>query len=110
MITESQLIAAGAKRLSKILLSLYTNNPNLQKQLDIIFTGLDENPKKLITVIKKEITSLKRSTGFVDYYASDPLADRLQVLPRPSRCREILPPRATRTGELVAGTLHGGTS
>jgi len=77
MITESQLIAAGATRLSKILLSLYTNNPNLQKQLDIIFIGLDENPKKLITVIKKEITSLKRSTGFVDYYASDPLADRL---------------------------------
>lgn len=80
MITEEQLIAAGVEKLSKILLSLYMNNPNLQKQLDIIFAGLDENPKKLTSAIKKEILSLKRSTGFVDYYGSDALADRLEQL------------------------------
>ena len=59
MITEEQLITAGVDKLSKILLSLYTNNPNLQKQLDIIFAGLDENPKKLISAIKKEISSFE---------------------------------------------------
>lgn len=37
MITEEQLLAAGVEKLSKILLSLCMNNPNLQKQLDIIF-------------------------------------------------------------------------
>jgi len=80
MITEEQLVAAGVKKLSKILLSLYTSNPNLQKQLDIIFAGLEENSKKLISAIKHEISSLKRSTGFVDYYGSDVLADRLDQL------------------------------
>ena len=80
MITEEQLVAAGVKKLSKILLSLYTSSPNLQKQLDIIFAGLEENPKKLISAIKHEISSLKRSTGFVDYYGSDALADRLDQL------------------------------
>ena len=53
MITEEQLVAAGVKKLSKILLSLYTSSPNLQKQLDIIFAGLEENPKKLISAIKQ---------------------------------------------------------
>jgi hypothetical protein len=80
MITEEQLIAAGVDKLSKILLSLYINNPNLQKQLDIIFAGLEEDPKKLVSAIKQEISSLKRSTGFVDYYGSDALADRLDQL------------------------------
>lgn len=80
MITEEQLAAAGADKLAKILLSLYTNNPNFQKQLDIIFAGLNENPKTLISAIKREISSLKRSTGFVDYYGSDALADRLTQL------------------------------
>jgi hypothetical protein len=80
MITEEKLIAAGVKKLSKILLSLYMSNPNLQKQLDIIFSGLEENPKKLISAIKQEISSLKRSTRFVDYYGSDALADQLDQL------------------------------
>ena len=80
MITEEKLVTAGVEKLSKILLSLYMSNPNLQKQLDIIFAGLEENPKKLILAIKQEISSLKRSTRFVDYYGSDALADQLNQL------------------------------
>jgi hypothetical protein len=80
MISKEDLIKAGADNLSDILLSIYKNNPSLQKQLDITFAGLNESPKKLISAIKKEISSLKRSKGFVDYYGSDSLASRLDQL------------------------------
>jgi len=55
MISKEKLEETGASKLSDTLLSLYENNPTLQKSLDIIFAGLDENPKKLISVIKKKI-------------------------------------------------------
>lgn len=45
-----------------------------------MFAGLDEDPKKIVSLIKKEISSLKRSTRYVDYYESSALADRLNQL------------------------------
>ena len=80
MINKEDLVKAGADNLSDILVSIYKNNPALQKQLDITFAGLNESPKKLISAIKKEISSLKRSKGFVDYYGSDSLARRLDQI------------------------------
>ena len=80
MISREDLVKAGADNLSDILISIYENNPALQKQLDITFAGLNESPKKLISAIKKEISSLKRSKGFIDYYGSDSLASRLDQL------------------------------
>ncbi len=80
MITKDQLATAGANKLSDIILSLYEQNPALQKQLNIIFSGLDENPKKLIATLKKEISSLKRSRAFIDYYAHNDFVDRINQL------------------------------
>ncbi|NDD59664.1 MAG: hypothetical protein EBZ47_10610, partial [Chlamydiae bacterium] len=60
--------------------SLHESNHDVGKQLDIIFAGLDDDPKKIVSMIKKEIASLKRSSKFVDYYESDSLADRLNDL------------------------------
>lgn len=74
------LIATNHEKLVDILLSLHSGNNDVQKQLDIIFAGLDEDPKKIVSMIKKEIASLKRSSRFVDYYESDSLADRLNDL------------------------------
>ena len=74
------LIATNHEKLVDILLSLHDNNHDVGKQLDIIFAGLDDDPKKIVSMIKKEITSLKRSSKFVDYYESDSLADRLNDL------------------------------
>jgi hypothetical protein len=74
------LISTDHEKLVDILLSLRDSNHDVQKQLDIIFAGLDEDPKKIVSMIKKEITSLKRSLKFVDYYESDSLADRLNDL------------------------------
>jgi hypothetical protein len=67
-------------KLIDILVSLYEQNKDLQKYLDIMFAGLDEDPKKIVSLIKKEIASLKRSTRYIDYYESTTLADRLNQL------------------------------
>ena len=74
------LIATNHEKLVDILLSLHESNNDLGKQLDIIFAGLDDDPKKIVSMIKKEIASLKRSSKFVEYYESDSLADRLNGL------------------------------
>lgn len=74
------LMRTNQEKLVDILISLYVSNNDTQKQLDIIFTGLDEDPKKIANLIRKEISSLKKSTRFIDYYESGSLADRLNNL------------------------------
>lgn len=74
------LMSTTHEKLVDILISLYDNNYNLQTQLDIIFAGLDDNPKKIVILIKKEITYLKKSSRFVEYYQSDSLANDLNDL------------------------------
>ena len=46
--------------------------------IDVEKQGHDN--KKIVSMIKKEIVSLKRSSKFVNYYDSDSLADRLHDL------------------------------
>lgn len=74
------LIATNHEKLVDILLLLHDSNHDVGKQLDMIFAGLDDDPKKIVSMIKKEIACLKRSSKFVDYYESDSLADRLNDL------------------------------
>lgn len=74
------LMVADHEKLVDILLSLHANNHDMRPQLDIIFACLDEDPKKIVSMIKKEIASLKRESRFADYYESDSLADRLNEL------------------------------
>lgn len=80
MITKEKLALAGADRLAEIIISLYENNKDIQKQLNTIVAGLDDDPKKLISALKKEIAGLKRSTKFIDYYESTKFADNLDHL------------------------------
>lgn len=80
MITKEKLIGIGAEKLSDILLSLYETHKDIRKPLDIAFAGLSEDPKKIISMLKKEISALKRSKKFVDYYESGDFADRLDQL------------------------------
>ena len=77
---KEKLISAGAEKLADILLSLHESNKDLQKQLNIIFAGLDDDPKKIGSIIQKEISALKRSTKFIDYYEAEALSDRLNQL------------------------------
>lgn len=78
--TKEKLIAAGTEKLAHILLSLYENQKDLRKQLDIIFVSLEENPKKLISLINKEIASLKRSSRFIEYNETSNFSNRLNQL------------------------------
>ncbi len=77
---KQKLVAAGSEKLADILVFLYENNPELTKQLDTLFAALEDNPKKLVSIIKKEISSLKRTTRFIDYYESSSFAARLDAL------------------------------
>jgi hypothetical protein len=80
LILKDKLMTVGSEKLADILLSLYDSNNGIQKQLDIIFAGLEEDPKKITSMIRKEIAAYKRSTKFVDYYESGAFADRLDAL------------------------------
>ncbi len=100
MITKEKLISAGPEKLADILLSLYQNNPDTKKQLNVIFASLDENPKKITSIIKKEISALKKSTKFIDYYASDDLANRLNQL-RINIAGELMSKSLINTKELM---------
>lgn len=77
---KETLSEVNPSKLIDILVSLYEQNKDLQQYLDIMFAGLDEDPKKIVSLIKKEIASLKRSTRYIDYYESTALADRLNQL------------------------------
>lgn len=74
------LIATDHETLVNILLSLHTRNDMLKKHLDVVFAGLENGPKKILSLIKNEMASLKKSSKFVDYYESDSLANRLNDL------------------------------
>lgn len=80
MSLKETLAKASPEKLVDMLASLYEQYQELQKPMDMMFAGLDEDPKKIVSLIKKEISSLKRSTRFVDYYESSALADRLNQL------------------------------
>lgn len=74
------LASTNHEKLVDILLSLHEENEEFQKQLDVIFAGLENDPKKITSMIKKEIASLKRSSRFLDSYETYALSVRLNNL------------------------------
>ena len=58
---KEKLMSVGKEKLVDILLSLYDGDSAIKKQLNIIFAGLEEDPKKITSIIEKEISSFKRS-------------------------------------------------
>jgi hypothetical protein len=105
MITKEQLIAIGAENLADILLSIYNSNDDVQKQLDIIVAGTNEDPKKIISLIKKEINALRRSTKFVDYFGSRQLGDRLDKI-RFYITEDLMPKSPLQAIELMKDFLN----
>jgi hypothetical protein len=56
--------------LADVLLSIYENNPSIRGDIDVLIAVNSDNAKEAVSVIKKEISSIKRSSKFIDYYAS----------------------------------------
>jgi hypothetical protein len=79
-ITKERLVNIGSEKLANIIISIYGNNKDITKQVDIMLTGNDGDPKKIISVIRKEIAALKKSTKFINYYESGSFTDRLDKL------------------------------
>ena len=80
MITREQLLTVDVEKLADILLTLYANNKDMHKQMDLLFAALHEDDTQLVATIKKELSSLKRSKSYVDYYESGGLAGRIDEL------------------------------
>ena len=80
MITREQLLAVDVEKLADMLLTLYANNKDMHKQMDLLFAGLHADDIELVATIKKELSSLKRSSSYVDYYESGSLANRIDEL------------------------------
>lgn len=81
MIKKEQIIAAGSEKLADIILNLYQGYPSIQKQLDIILAGLEEGGlQEMVSMIQKEIQSLKRSNRYFDYYEAEDLEEELDQL------------------------------
>jgi len=105
MITKEQLVAIGVENLADIILSLYESNDDIKKQLNIMVAGSNEDPKKIISLIKKELNSLKKSTKFIDYYGCNQLAERLDQL-RLYIIKDLMPKSPTEAMELMLDFLN----
>lgn len=105
MIEKEQLIAIGAEKLADILLSFCETNNDIKKQLNIIIAGTNEDSKKIIALIKKEISSLKRSTKFVDYFETSQLAERIDNL-LSYITKDLMPKSPTQAVELMVNFLN----
>lgn len=104
MITKEQLINIGSEKLAEIILSLYNSNISIQKQLDVILASLDEDPKKIVSMIKAEIASLKKSSRFIDYYESSDFATKIDQL-RMHITRDLLPRFPNHAVDLLTAFL-----
>ena len=100
MIKKEKLVSAGPEKLADILLSIYEENNDLHTQMDIIFAELNQDPKKMISLIKKEISSIKSSTEFIDYYGSDFFASKMHQL-RIRIVEDVLPKSPQSAIELM---------
>ncbi|MGB0935708.1 MAG: DUF6880 family protein, partial [Alphaproteobacteria bacterium] len=80
MVNKKDLISVGADKLADVLIEMYENNRDMRKQLDIVFAGLSGDPKKISSLIRKEITSLKRSSRFIDYYESRSFSESIDQI------------------------------
>jgi hypothetical protein len=82
VITEEKLASFGAEKLARMLFSLYESQKGIRKSLDMMIAALDEKPKKIVSMIQKQISALKRSSRFIDYDESGDFAQRLDSLRR----------------------------
>ena len=79
-ISKQQLVNAGPEKLAAILISLYDTSNEFQKVLDASFAGLSDDPKPLISAIKKQMRSIKGSDRFIHYQESDKFSEMLDRL------------------------------
>ena len=80
MSTKEFLITAGPEKLADILLHLQDCRDDMKKHFEMLFQGLDPNPKKLISMIKKEIGALSKAKAGAKDQKVILIKDRLEQL------------------------------
>ena len=67
---KEKLIKLGVETLSDLISNIYKNNRDIRKEIDAELATITKDPKKIASLIKKDISSIKRSTKFIDYSSS----------------------------------------
>ncbi|MBN9542554.1 MAG: hypothetical protein J0G32_01995 [Alphaproteobacteria bacterium] len=68
------------ENLIDIILELLDSHKTIKKDIDIKLASYEDDPKKLIACIKREISGLKRSYKYIRYYEARQLSKRLYKL------------------------------
>ncbi len=77
---RDQLVAMGAEKLADILLEFSDLHKDIKKKLTVVIAGQIEDPKKLLSIINKELSTLKKAKGMIFYEDVKKFAQRLDAL------------------------------
>ncbi|MDA0754161.1 MAG: hypothetical protein O3A49_05735, partial [Candidatus Marinimicrobia bacterium] len=72
-----KLIAIDNELFTDTILDYCSHNTDFNKNIQEIVAICSSNEKALLKIIRKEITSIKRSKKFLDYYDVQPLAQQI---------------------------------
>ncbi len=78
--TKEFLVSAGPEKLADILLHIHESKPDMKKQFEMLFQGLDPSPKKLLSMVKKEIGNLAKAKAGARDQKVVAIRDRLEQL------------------------------
>jgi len=78
MMKKKELLALGVEKLANALISLHENDIiGIQKKVELAVAAQLEDPKQLISLIRKDLTTFKRSDRFISYKESGKFANDL---------------------------------
>lgn len=77
---KEQLVALGPEKLADLLIEFSANNKVIKKQLNTVIAGHNQDPKKLLSIINRELNTLKKAKGMIFYDGVKAFAERLDQL------------------------------
>ena len=77
---KENLVAMGAEKLADFLIEFSASNKMIKKQLNTAIAGQNKDPKKLLSIINRELSTLKKAKGMIFYDGVKAFAQRLDQL------------------------------
>lgn len=104
MSIKEQLIAMGPEKLADLLIEFSTSNKVIKKQLNTVIAGQNADPKKLLSIINRELNTLKKAKGMIFYDGVKVFAERLDQL-RVSIAKELASKSAQTAAQAMGAFL-----
>lgn len=80
MSIKEQLVAMGPEKLADLLIEFSASHKVIKKQLNTVIAGQNQDPKKLLSIINRELNTLKKAKGMIFYDGVKAFAERLDQL------------------------------